>query len=959
MKKYTIILTALIAGLLAVCTVERNNPLDEHGEHFIPPTVEVDTSRTSVRPDDTTHFDSVKISLKGNNIAASRFQAKLDLGSWIKWQKSGDFSFHGLKDGRHTIYFETMYDGGIMKVDDSLIFCVQATGYKPDYSITTDTTINAHTGAAITIIAAVNGKTPMFFKWTKNGSLCDDKVSDTLKINNLTLSDSGIYQCISNNEFGSDTSRSFKISFSLTPDPPINLMAIYDTLSGIVHLRWQRVKMSDIDGYVVYRNDTSSSNPIAINDHLIKDTTFNDTIFHDSLNINNFVYFYRVKTQDKSANLSAIFSDPVKVSVPSPTLVRTRINITCNTSIDNTASINDTVLIIANYANNERNNKLIQWFTDSDTLPIKEKKCFYKSGIDTLVITSAVNTIKNIRLKIIDETNHVWSDSINFKFITDEPLVFAGKDDSCAINTKYVFNGTVKQMFGSIKIYKWDYDGDRVWDDSSTTIATGSYLYKHEGDFNVVFGVTDDDNNSVSDTMKLKITNMPPTIHSIRNDTTISINDTVVFSAFATDTEGIVKSYSWDYDGDGTFDITNLDGAGLHMYPAAGNYNAILKVTDDNDKSVLDTVKITVLQDTPVISEVEFGSGTLNPMNPNQIYTFRTDTSYNFYISAKQQFGTIKIYKLDFDGDGVWDDSSSTNNLPKVFLKTGTYHSRFYVRDDDGNEAISKRQITVANLISNNIKSNFTFHKLGSPYIITGAVTVAKGCTLTVEPGTILKYKRNEIPENEMGIYVAGVLKCIGSVTDSIIVDSLMLWQIGGCLNIEYTKFTSTSIEDHADRTVISIDGYGGYVNITHSLFVGGHMVIGATSNNSYIEKNNFLSFGSITCQGTDSTKIYIKNNGFYTITLNELNKAMATSPEMLNAIKNDSVYSSKSQTIIEKNTFTDTTKVYVYYNGPMTVINNYWNTQDEITIRKMIYGSLTYSPFLTAPDPETPIYVP
>ncbi len=695
MKKCFLILAALIAGLLIVCTVERNNPLDEHGDHFIPPTVEVDTSSTSIRPDDTTHFDSVKISLKGNN-TVNLFQAKLDSGSsWIKWQKSGDFSFHGLKDGRHKIYYETMYDGGIMKVDDSLTFYVQATGYKPNYSITTDTTINAHTGAAMTIIAIVNGKTPMIFKWTKNGSVCDGKVSDTLKFNNLTLSDSGNYQCISNNEFGSDTSRSFKISFSLTPDPPINLTAIYDTLSGIVQLRWQRVKISDIDGYVIYRNDTSSSNPIVISEQLIKDTTFSDTVFHDLFDNNNFVYIYRVKTQDKSANLSTIFSEPVKVQIPSPTLVRTRINITCIPSIDNTASINDTVLIIANYANNEKNNKLIQWFTDSDTLPIKEKICFYKSGIDTLIITSAVNAIKNIRLKIIDESNHVWPDSISFKFITDEPQVYAGKDDSCAINTKYVFNGTVKQMFGSIKIYKWDYNGDGIWDDSSTTIAIGSYLYKHEGDFNVVFGVTDDDNNSVSDTMKLKVTNMPPKIHSICNDTTISIYDTVVFVASATDTDGTVKSYSWDYDGDETFDVTNLDGAGLHMYPSAGNYNAIVKITDDNNKLVLDTVKITVLQDSPVISEVGFGSGTLEPMNPNQIYTFRTDSSYNFYISAKQQFGTIIIYKFDFDGEGVWDDSSYTNKIAKVFLKTGTYQARFYVRDDDGNETIWKHEITI------------------------------------------------------------------------------------------------------------------------------------------------------------------------------------------------------------------------------------------------------------------------
>ncbi len=80
MNKYFLILTAVMAGLLIVCTVERNNPLDEHGENFDQPTVKIYTLETSVKANDTTHFDSVKVSLIGNK-KESRFQTNLDSNS--------------------------------------------------------------------------------------------------------------------------------------------------------------------------------------------------------------------------------------------------------------------------------------------------------------------------------------------------------------------------------------------------------------------------------------------------------------------------------------------------------------------------------------------------------------------------------------------------------------------------------------------------------------------------------------------------------------------------------------------------------------------------------------------------------------------------------------------------------------------------------------------------------------
>ncbi|MCB0699555.1 MAG: T9SS type A sorting domain-containing protein [Chitinophagaceae bacterium] len=68
--------------------------------------------------------------------------------------------------------------------------------------------------------------------------------------------------------------------------------------------------------------------------------------------------------------------------------------------------------------------------------------------------------------------------------------------------------------------------------------------------------------------------------------------------------------------------------------------------------------------------------------------------------------------------------------------------------------------------ISGNISQNTSWTKSGSPYILSGDVIITDKATLTIEPGTIIKFNK------DAQIKLRGILKAIGTKTDSIIFTS-------------------------------------------------------------------------------------------------------------------------------------------------------------------------------------------
>ena len=79
-------------------------------------------------------------------------------------------------------------------------------------------------------------------------------------------------------------------------------------------------------------------------------------------------------------------------------------------------------------------------------------------------------------------------------------------------------------------------------------------------------------------------------------------------------------------------------------------------------------------------------------------------TASNRDTGAQVGAGSIKKYLWDYEGDGVFDDSSATNSFNHAYADTAvtaTYTARFCARDDDDNEVCDTTHVSVTNRAPN------------------------------------------------------------------------------------------------------------------------------------------------------------------------------------------------------------------------------------------------------------------
>jgi N-acetylneuraminic acid mutarotase len=106
------------------------------------------------------------------------------------------------------------------------------------------------------------------------------------------------------------------------PNPPRNLTASYDTVHGVVMLRWNRVRVSDLRDYIVFRkNATTVGEPPPFDTVIAADTVFMDTVFRSFTDTVEKSLVYQVKAVD-IANNQSLFSDPLTVRAVPPSTVR-------------------------------------------------------------------------------------------------------------------------------------------------------------------------------------------------------------------------------------------------------------------------------------------------------------------------------------------------------------------------------------------------------------------------------------------------------------------------------------------------------------------------------------------------------------------------------------------------------------------------------------------------------------
>ncbi len=208
---------------------------------------------------------------------------------------------------------------------------------------------------------------------------------------------------------------------------------------------------------------------------------------------------------------------------------------------------------------------------------------------------------------------------------------------------------------GTVASYLWDFG-----DGGSSTLAKPSHHFATVGDQSVTLTVTDDNGATGSVTKTVTtVANASPTASFTADVNKLDVS----FDASASDdSDGTVASYAWDFgDGDsGTGKTPN------HTYAAAGDYEVVLTVTDDQGATGSVTKTVTAVANAKPTAAF---SDSVN------------DFVVSFDASASDDSdGTVASYAWDF-GDG---DTGTGKTPDHTYSAADTYQVKLTVTDNDG-----------------------------------------------------------------------------------------------------------------------------------------------------------------------------------------------------------------------------------------------------------------------------------
>jgi WD40 repeat protein len=259
-----------------------------------------------------------------------------------------------------------------------------------------------------------------------------------------------------------------------------------------------------------------------------------------------------------------------------------------------------------------------------------------------LVYTYLTPGERTITFRATDDDGNADSTSCDVVVTDDSPIASAGGPYAVKINVPLAFDGNGSDPDGSVILFEWDFDGDGTYDWSSATSADTVHTFTSRSDHVAYFRVTDDDSNATVASAHVEVTDHSPSV-SLAESYTIKMNVETSFTAIASDPDGQIVRYEWDFDGDGTWDFdTTGTATAKHVYTATGIYALIVRVTDDdgNSNPTGATVEVIHIYD---LAQTVFRSALTGPSATVRSVAVSSDGQY---VASGWTDGSARVWRI-------------------------------------------------------------------------------------------------------------------------------------------------------------------------------------------------------------------------------------------------------------------------------------------------------------------------
>ena len=228
---------------------------------------------------------------------------------------------------------------------------------------------------------------------------------------------------------------------------------------------------------------------------------------------------------------------------------------------------------------------------------------------------------------------------------------------------------------GRIDIYRWNFDGDGTYE-QETSEPIIELVFPTGGDYDVRLSVVDDTGDGSSPFVQPIHVNRPPIAEFQLSDFESEELAPIRFADMSYDQDGVITGRMWDF-GDGT---TAEEANPEHAFEDDGSFAVSLTVTDDNGAQHTTTAEVVIANLHPIAQLVT----EMSTLSTGE--AFRLDASGSIDPSPS---GSIARYEWDLDGDGTFDETTTSPTLSHAYDDDGTHEVLVRVTDDDGAVALS------------------------------------------------------------------------------------------------------------------------------------------------------------------------------------------------------------------------------------------------------------------------------